>query len=585
MKKLTLNFTIFIIVSVTLFTSTLAAEMPNWDTDYANSSVLATGKAAEGEKQVLIQVYKYGKSFDTLSGKDDILWQNQVSVNENGIYTFDMEFDPDDISVMGYYNAYLLSNIKGSGTKLEGTNGVPLVGETAYLSELDRLNTYAQVEDYTNFEKTLMGLGGRTGIEPDEPVGFSPLGFDLTLLKKLKVKEATPLNAFMNYVKNNSINQDNMNTTKQKYTDYMLLEALKYADVIENINEYLNASTLKTESVYEKYAECITDETTQKALTKKLKASKPSTYDKLVEEMKVGIVLVVAQYGDWGELRDILGDYGTLVSGNGIVLNDKAVDKVYQNIVGNEYETDTALRTAYASAVNMYSDIGSGSNGGGTGGSGGGGGGASGGVNTGTKYEGTYEEPIVSENTKPDVFVNPFTDIEGIPWATESILALTHKGIINGKSEKSFAPNDFITREEFVKLIVGALGYTNDAYTNIFADVNDNDWYASFVNIANKRGIVKGIGDGKFGIGENLSRQDMVVMLCNALKAENVEIPTSDVSFNDKNKISDYAVSAVGTLNKLGIVKGVSSTEFDPTGNATRAQAAKVVYGIMQLLQ
>ena len=577
MKKLTLKMTALTVFVTVLATSVFAAEVPKWNPDYANSSVVATGKAAENEDFVLLQVYKYGKSFDTVSNKGDILWQDQVAVDENGTYEFNMEFNPGDITVMGYYNAYILSDVKGSGVKLEGANAIPLVGSTAYTTEMDRLNAYADAGDYANFERTLMGLGGRDGIQPDAAVGFSPLGFDLKLLTQVKAKGGTPLSEFMNFVKNNHLTIANLDAVKKKYTNYILIEALKYNDVVENINDDIAASSVKDESVYSDYIEYITDETKQKALTQKLKNAKPNTYAKLVENVKMGIVLTVAQYGDWGELRDVLGTYGTLISGEGIVVNGDAKDKVYQEIVGSEYVTGIALRTAYAAAVKKYS-------GSAEGGSNAGGGGG-GGTNTGTKYEGTYEEPIVAEQTKPETFVNTFTDIEGVPWASESILALAHKNIINGKDEKHFAPDDFITREEFVKIVVGALGYANDSYINIFADVKDSDWYVSFVNIANKRGIVKGMGNGIFGVGENITRQDMVVMLRNALKAEGVELPTGDVSFDDKHMIADYAVEAVGTLNKLGIVNGVSSTQFDPAGNATRAQAAKVVYGIMQLLQ
>ena len=46
--------------------------------------------------------------------------------------------------------------------------------------------------------------------------------------------------------------------------------------------------------------------------------------------------------------------------------------------------------------------------------------------------------------------------------------------------------------------------------------------------------------------------------------------------------IADYAKDAVSALCAMGIVNGVSDTQFDPLGTATRAQAAKVVYGFLR---
>ena len=50
-------------------------------------------------------------------------------------------------------------------------------------------------------------------------------------------------------------------------------------------------------------------------------------------------------------------------------------------------------------------------------------------------------------------------------------------------------------------------------------------------------------------------------------------------------KYPDYALDAVAALYKMGIVNGVSETEFAPLDGATRAQAAKIVYGVLDLIQ
>ena len=181
----------------------------------------------------------------------------------------------------------------------------------------------------------------------------------------------------------------------------------------------------------------------------------------------------------------------------------------------------------------------------------------------------------------------PFDDIEGVDWASEAILALADKGIINGKAPNQFNPYDAITREEFVKILIGAMGYKpNDYLKNVFADADESDWFCKYINIAYDKGLVKGVGKDLFGVGENITREDMCVMLYNALKLKNSNISEgASVPFEDSDEISDYAKTAVGVLTEYGAINGVSETEFQPKGNATRAQAAKVVYLVYDKLK
>ena len=98
-------------------------------------------------------------------------------------------------------------------------------------------------------------------------------------------------------------------------------------------------------------------------------------------------------------------------------------------------------------------------------------------------------------------------------------------------------------------------------------------------------GLVQGMDDGTFGVGLPMTREDMVTMLYRALLLKKVEMPTDTLTFSDAEKISPYARSAVSALYKLGAVQGMTDDLFQPQGTSTRAQAAKVVYGVFAYLQ
>ena len=159
-------------------------------------------------------------------------------------------------------------------------------------------------------------------------------------------------------------------------------------------------------------------------------------------------------------------------------------------------------------------------------------------------------------------------------WAEDAILALSEKGIVSGKADGVFAPNDPLTREQFVTMIVKAFDLKTDG-TIEFADVKPADWFYDYVNAAFNNNIVRGYGDS-FGVGEKITRQDMAVMVYNAI-SDKKEFAENGEKFADDADIADYAREAVYYLKNAGIINGVGDGRFDPKGINTRAQAAVVI--------
>ncbi|MNC38547.1 Endo-1,4-beta-xylanase A precursor [compost metagenome] len=129
-------------------------------------------------------------------------------------------------------------------------------------------------------------------------------------------------------------------------------------------------------------------------------------------------------------------------------------------------------------------------------------------------------------------------------------------------------------------LLVRALGLTADLDTN-FADVSKDDYYYKALGVAKKLGIITGVDHSNFDPKAEISRQDMMVIAARALKAVNklAVIGSADDlrSFSDASKVAAYAVDTVAALVKEGIVQG-DGDAINPTGTATRAEAAVVIY-------
>ncbi len=204
-------------------------------------------------------------------------------------------------------------------------------------------------------------------------------------------------------------------------------------------------------------------------------------------------------------------------------------------------------------------------------------------LESGTEEPGT-DEPGTDEpgTDAPSTGDFKFNDIESVDWAAESINSLLDKGIISKSEDGKFNPNNEVTREEFVKMMVVAMGVYDEHAASNLKDVDKNEWYAAYVASAEKAGLISGNDDGTFGVGDEISREDMSVIIYRAMAKLGLIEAASGGDFADDSEISDYAKEAVYALKSLGILNGVGNNKFAPQGTATRAMAAKVIYEMLE---
>jgi hypothetical protein len=174
-----------------------------------------------------------------------------------------------------------------------------------------------------------------------------------------------------------------------------------------------------------------------------------------------------------------------------------------------------------------------------------------------------------------------FDDTKG-HWAEEYIGKLAARGIVNGMGDNLFMPDASLTRAQFLAMLAKSLfnlDLTSDEPMP-FTDVPENEWYYSYVKWGYENSIVNGISETLFAPGDKITREQMTVMLCNFARYLDYEIPQQEeyMTFTDQASISAWAVDFVMTVVGGGIMNGQPEGDFQPQGNATRAQAAKVLY-------
>ena len=109
------------------------------------------------------------------------------------------------------------------------------------------------------------------------------------------------------------------------------------------------------------------------------------------------------------------------------------------------------------------------------------------------------------------------------------------------------------------------------------------DWYYSEIDAAVKMGLVAGYPDKSFKPNNVISRQDMAVITYEAIKSKGIFSNPVNLDFTDKNAIQNYALDAIQRLVSLGILHGNDDNTFAPLANTTRGQTAIVIKGMLNL--
>lgn len=332
----------------------------------------------------------------------------------------------------------------------------------------------------------------------------------------------------------------------------------------------LNTASNAFQSLPDKMVAALTTMTTTAANVKTNFNTAEAFYNKQLEALAI-INNVNTTADDLYDLLtvthvDVIGDYGSVLTAADITAKYNAYDYISVNnlLIGYNYPTMADFKTAFVAAAPTTDGSGDGGTGDGSGGGGGGGGG--GGMIVPT--------PILPEVVPAEMF----SDLDSVPWAKDSITNLAKREVINGMGDGTFNPTGDVTREQFVKMLLLAFGADIKNIRSKFVDVDPTQWYAVYVNTACDNGIVNGISDTEFGVGNSITRQDLVTMLYRACEYFGITLPSgSAVSFNDAGEIATYALDAVNAMAGAGIVNGVSEGKFGPGQFATRAQVAVIL--------
>lgn len=268
----------------------------------------------------------------------------------------------------------------------------------------------------------------------------------------------------------------------------------------------------------------------------------------------------------WENAKNFIFDVKAEIGINAATLSSDS--RVYNNMMNSVYKAKEDFNKAYNLPVSEPSSPSSGKSNSSGGGSIGG---------SSNNY--TPSTPL------PNVQTKIFNDLDNVEWAKTAIEALAKDGVINGKAEGKFAPADNILREESAAMISRLFNMSIPENKTGFIDIASGAWYENYCYALKSSEIVKGINENKFGIGEYITRQDFVTIICRAMQKYNIfgNVDENADIFPDSESIAEYARESANYLKKSGIIEGRENGKFCPDDNITRAEAAKILYSARNL--
>lgn len=167
------------------------------------------------------------------------------------------------------------------------------------------------------------------------------------------------------------------------------------------------------------------------------------------------------------------------------------------------------------------------------------------------------------------------TDIVG-HWAEDNISQWVDKGLITGYSDGSFKPNESITRAEFMALVNRAYGFAGQASVS-FSDVNASNWFYDDAAKAVAAGYMAGYNDGTLRPNNDISRQEVAVILSRLLKMPQVSNMTVIQNFSDYSSIPAWSKEAVNSVVVDAYMGGYPDGSYGPANSITRAETVTVL--------
>lgn len=173
-----------------------------------------------------------------------------------------------------------------------------------------------------------------------------------------------------------------------------------------------------------------------------------------------------------------------------------------------------------------------------------------------------------------------YTDVDIDAWYHTAIDYAIENSLMNGIGNNLFAPDSNLSRAMLVQVLWNLEGNPDASTITEYSDVASDAWYYNAVQWATAENIVGGYGNGIYGPEDDITREQMALMLYRYAQYKGYDTTQSGADtqdFTDYADISDWALEGMTWAVNAGLLNGKGNGILDPTGNATRAEVAQIL--------
>ncbi len=179
-----------------------------------------------------------------------------------------------------------------------------------------------------------------------------------------------------------------------------------------------------------------------------------------------------------------------------------------------------------------------------------------------------------------------FDDLDINLWYHPDTDYVLSGGLMNGTAEKTFAPDENLTRAMLVTVLYRNEGEPAADNGHSFTDVEKGAYYENAVSWAQQNGVVKGISETEFSPDAPITREQIAAILHRYAQWKGIDVSvgedTNILSYRDFDMISEYAIASLQWAAGTGLLKGRTETTLNPRDNATRAEIAAILHRFLE---
>ncbi len=181
-----------------------------------------------------------------------------------------------------------------------------------------------------------------------------------------------------------------------------------------------------------------------------------------------------------------------------------------------------------------------------------------------------------------------FSDVAEDTWYTEAVDYVYMNGLFKGTGDDAFSPDVVMSRGMFVTVLYRMARLMETDFTHCgFPDVIPDMWYTVATNWAVEVGLVNGTDQGTFCPDDPVTREQICKLVSLYCDYMGFTLP-ADIepgTFSDASDIHYYAQEHVDTCLRAGLIQGCGDGTLNPTGEASRAEVATILYRLSLLME